>query len=62
MGTLKRLPPNWQRFAMDLAWLDPTGERIRAMRRINPKPHHALWDAREVRQRYLALTAQKGSR
>ncbi len=56
MGSLKELPPTWQPFVMDLAWLNPTLERIRAVPFHNLKPHHALWDARELRKRYEAIT------
>lgn len=55
MGYLSNLPNHWQRFVMDLAWLDPGRAKIRALPVYNPKPHHALWDARELKQRYELL-------
>ncbi len=56
MGSLKNLPGNWQPFVMDLAWLDPSLKKIRAVPFHNLKAHHALWDARELRHRYQTLT------
>ena len=57
MGGLQKLPNHWQRFVNDLAWLDPSLKKLRALPVYNPKPHHALWDARELKQRYEKLTA-----
>lgn len=57
MGRLVELPENWSRFVRDLAWLDPTRERIHKLKVKNPKPHHALYDAVELRERFLKLRA-----
>ena len=56
MGGLMKLPKNVSPWIRDLAWLDPTLERIRALNIPNEKPHHALYDARELREQYLQLT------
>lgn len=58
MGGLVEFPPNWPWFVRDLAWLDPTLTRIRSLNTHNPKRHHALHDARELRECYLALTSE----
>jgi hypothetical protein len=42
----------------DLAWLDPSLQHIRALPVENPKPHHALFDARELREQYRLLQAK----
>ena len=62
LGGLSLFPKNWRPFIMDLAWLDPGLERIRALPIHNPKPHHALWDARELRTRYFGLVGAGPSR
>jgi hypothetical protein len=56
-GGLMKLPKNVSPWIRDLAWLDPSLERIRALKVNNPKPHHALYDARELREQYARLTA-----
>lgn len=56
MGGLMELPKNVSPWIRDLAWLDPSLERIRALKIHNPKPHHALHDARELRDQYDALS------
>lgn len=55
-GGLMNLPRNVSPWVRDLAWLDPTLERIRALKIHNPKPHHALYDARELRAQYQAIS------
>ena len=55
MGGLLNLPKNWSPFVRDLAWLDPDRRRIHGLRVSNPKPHHALFDAIELRDRYVEL-------
>jgi hypothetical protein len=57
MGGLMTLPKNVSPWIRDLAWLDPTLARIRALEVVNPKPHHALFDARELREQYRLLTS-----
>lgn len=54
-GGLMKLPKNVSPWIRDLAWLDPSLEKIRALKINNPRPHHALSDARELRDQYLAL-------
>lgn len=55
MGGLLALPPNVCSWIFDLAWLDPSLKRIRALNIHNPKRHHALYDARELREQYRLL-------
>lgn len=57
MGGLLKLPPNVSPWVRDLAWLDPSLERIRALKIPNPKPHHALYDARELCEQYNRLAS-----
>lgn len=61
MGGLMKLPKNVSPWVRDLAWLDPTLERIRALKVHNPKPHHALYDARELREQYTRLALNGGA-
>jgi 3' exoribonuclease, RNase T-like len=56
MGGLLKLPKNISPWVRDLAWLDPSLHRIRALKVHNPKPHHALYDARELCEQYMRLS------
>ena len=55
-GGLMKLPKNVSPWVRDLAWLDPSLERIRALKIHNPKPHHALYDALVLREQYRRLS------
>lgn len=59
MGGLMNLPKNVSPWVRDLAWLDPTLERIRALKVYNEKPHHALYDARELREQFARLQSTR---
>ena len=51
IGGLPNLPPHIQPWIEDLAWL-ASPETIKALNIPNERPHHALYDARQLREQY----------
>lgn len=54
MGGLLGLPENISPWVRDLAWL-ASSEEINGLGIENKKPHHALYDARQLRKQHAAL-------